>query len=252
MAGQFDEQTLRQYLLGLLDETILVEFEQTLLTNDQAFEELLAAEHELIDEYLSSTLTEDERVRFKQHFLATPERHENLRFARALRRYVPRTAVHKQAAVTPSTNFWVRQRWGVRAVLALALVVIIVVAVRIPRPGRPTPRTFQPLALTISINNRANSVPAPKVKLNADALKLSLKLSEPPVSAVRYRVALDNLRDEHAELKSFTPTEQDAQSLLVVIPAAQLARGRYSLKLFAIKADGTEQRINGGYDFDVE
>jgi hypothetical protein len=38
----------------------------------------------------------------------------------------------------------------------------------------------------------------------------------------------------------------------VEIPAEELARGRYVLKLFAIKPDGSEQRISGSYFFNVE
>lgn len=46
------------------------------------------AEDELIDEYLDGSLSEQEREKFEQHFLATTERREKLSFAKALRRYV--------------------------------------------------------------------------------------------------------------------------------------------------------------------
>jgi methionine-rich copper-binding protein CopC len=242
MAGQFDEQMTRKYLLGQLGDDALQEIEKGFLIDDQAFEELLATEADLTDEYLSGTLTNDERARFEQHCLATPEGQQNLRFARALSRYAPDSFL---------TRFWSNQTWGLRAAVAFGVVVIIFGALWFFRPR--SPQTFQAVALTFSINNnRAQGVQAAKIKLTADALKLSLKLPDSSVPAVRYRVALDNLDNQHTEPMSLEPAAQDAQSLSVIIPAAQLARGRYALKLLAIKSDGAEQRINGAYYFDVE
>jgi anti-sigma factor RsiW len=45
-------------------------------------------EDDLIDDYLDGSLSEQESEKFEQHFLATTERREKLRFAKALRRYV--------------------------------------------------------------------------------------------------------------------------------------------------------------------
>lgn len=59
-----------------------------MLTDSDYYEELLACEEELIDQYLSRTLPAEEREAFDRHFLSTPERVRKLRFARALRRYV--------------------------------------------------------------------------------------------------------------------------------------------------------------------
>jgi methionine-rich copper-binding protein CopC len=251
MAGQFDEQMTRKYLLGQLGDDALQEIEKGFLIDDQAFEELLATEADLTDEYLSGTLTNDERARFEQHCLATPEGQQNLRFARAFSRYAAKAAGQKRAVPDSFlTRFWSNQTWGLRAAVAFGVVVIIFGALWFfPR----SPQTFQAVALTFSINNnRAQGVQAAKIKLTADALKLSLKLPDSSVPAVRYRVALDNLDNQHTEPRSLEPAAQDAQSLSVIIPAAQLARGRYALKLLAIKSDGAEQRINGAYYFDVE
>jgi len=67
--------------------------------------------------------------------------------------------------------------------------------------------------------------------------------------AARYRVELEN---NNGVSKSVEVVEKDAQSVLIDIPAAHLARGQYALKLFAIQTDGTEQRINGSYFFIIE
>jgi methionine-rich copper-binding protein CopC len=106
--------------------------------------------------------------------------------------------------------------------------------------------------LTISHSNRAEGPQAGQIKLPPDAagLKISLTLPQPsPPAIAGYRVDLEN---DNGEAKSVEIAGQDAQSVLVVIPAAQLARGQYALKLFAVQADGTEQRVNGSYYFIVQ
>ena len=115
----------------------------------------------------------------------------------------------------------------------------------------PSPKIFASLTLTISNSNRAQGAQAEKVKLTPDveALKISLRLPQPSPPAGRYQVELEN---DNGEAKSVEVVEKDAQSVLVVIPAAHLARGQYALKLFAAQADGTEKRINGSYFFIVE
>jgi hypothetical protein len=83
-----NEASLRQYLLGLLAPDELRQVEERLLTDDQDFEHLLVVEDELIEQYLSGELSEQERERFNQIFLSTPERYEKLHFAKDLKSYL--------------------------------------------------------------------------------------------------------------------------------------------------------------------
>ncbi|MBC7911153.1 MAG: hypothetical protein H7Y30_11665 [Pyrinomonadaceae bacterium] len=78
---------IRQYLLGGLTAENLRQFEERLMTDDDYFQQLLAAESELIDDYVSDALTAQQSKSFETHFLCTPERHEQLRFARAFSQY---------------------------------------------------------------------------------------------------------------------------------------------------------------------
>jgi methionine-rich copper-binding protein CopC len=251
-----DQNTIRRYLLGQLTDDWQQQVEERLLTEDDLFEESEIVEDELIDEYLAKKLSDAERDRFEQYFLATPERHQSLRFARVLNRYVMTHPGPKP--IRPDLflwRFWPSQRLVFRLATAVAVVAIIAGALWLsPRPLRPLttqPQTLAALTLTISAANRAAGDQAPKVSLplNADALRIALRLPDSSAPAVRYRVELVN---DNGETKSLAIAEQDAQSVSVVIPAAQLARGSYALKLFAIKADGTEERISGSYFFSVE
>ncbi|HVG34293.1 MAG TPA: CHAT domain-containing protein [Pyrinomonadaceae bacterium] len=84
-----NQKHIKHYLLGeLSQEDQQRQFEEKLLTDDLLFEELLIAEDDLIDNYLSRRLTEKEKENFENYFLSTDERQRKLRFARALKKYV--------------------------------------------------------------------------------------------------------------------------------------------------------------------
>ncbi len=138
-------------------------------------------------------------------------------------------------------------------VAAFAPVVIIAAAFWFTLAYAPSaPQTFATLALTINVNNnRADGMQAGRVKLplNADALRISLTLPDGVPQAARYRVALEN---EQGESRPVEVASRDAQSVSIMLPATQVARGAYAVKLFVVKDDGTEQRIQGSYFFIVE
>ncbi len=125
-----DQLTIREYLLFQLDEDSRNDFEQRLLTDDGLFEELLVGEDELIDEYLAGNLNGQEIESFEKNFLATAERQEKLRFARAFKKYGTLNARRPQTAAPISssslTRFWQQihspSPWTVAAVAALILV----------------------------------------------------------------------------------------------------------------------------------
>ncbi|HEX6737229.1 MAG TPA: hypothetical protein VF310_03045 [Vicinamibacteria bacterium] len=74
-----------EYLLGRLPDEEQDRFEEESLMNDEGFEELVAAEDDLIDAYVAGRLTADDAQRFEARFLAAPARRERVAFARALR-----------------------------------------------------------------------------------------------------------------------------------------------------------------------
>lgn len=82
------QSNIRSYLLGQVDEAEHEAIETAILTDDELFEELLVVEDEVIDEYLTGKLDPEARSRFENYFLAAPERHEQLRFARVFDQYV--------------------------------------------------------------------------------------------------------------------------------------------------------------------
>ena len=250
------------YLLEELPEDDLERFEDECFAQDSwPAEQINVVEEDLIDAYLRDELTPERRQRFERYYLTTEARQERVIMAAALLRHIDENnAVSKTAVAVPPTEltaaarfraFWNSQSWALRAAASIAVVAVIAGALWLLLFRAPSPRTFATLTLAISNINRAEGAQADKVKLppDAEALKVSLTLPRQSPPAARYRVELE---DDNGETRSVEVVGNDAQSVLVVIPAAQLARGQYALKLFAVKTDGEEQRINGSYFFNVE
>jgi hypothetical protein len=108
-----EEKQLCQYLLGKLAADEQRQIEEQLMTRDDLFQQLHVLEDELIDGYLRETLSEKDREAFEKHFLSSPERHQKVEFAQALRSYV---AVANDAAEkvtskpSPWQTFWAALR----------------------------------------------------------------------------------------------------------------------------------------------
>jgi hypothetical protein len=92
-----DEQTVRRYLLDDLSPEERRRLEERLLDDgDDLVDQLPLAEAELADDYVTGELSEDDRVRFRQAFLFSPERHEQLRFTELLREHFAATGPLKK------------------------------------------------------------------------------------------------------------------------------------------------------------
>lgn len=243
-----EQQELRKYLLGQIsDDQQLQNIEQRWLTDDEFFEELEIVEDELIDEYLEATL--ETRPLFEGHFLKSPNRLAKLRFARALAHQTPapvpaHTSWHERLQLA-----WSNQNWVLRAATVSALAVAIAALIWLAIP--PSPKTFATLALTVSSSERSQGGEATKLRLplQADALRLQLRLPEGAPRAPSYRVELI-----HADGKSesLIPVQQNDQAVTVELNSNQLSRGQYALNLFALRADKTEERIRGSFLLTVE
>lgn len=83
-----DGQTIRRYLLDDLPPEERRRLEERLLDDGDDFvEQLELAEAELADDYVTGELSEGDRARFREAFLFSRERHEQLRFVELLREH---------------------------------------------------------------------------------------------------------------------------------------------------------------------
>lgn len=258
---QMTDERIIAYLLEELPEEDLEQFEEECFAQENWPDQISLVEEDLIDAYLRDELPQEQRQRFERKYLTTEARQERVMMAAAFLRHVDefRDAKEPVAVARPKLTWTERFRalgggqiWALRAVAALSVLAIIASTLWLYLSREPSLQTFATLTLTISANNtRADGVQAGKVKLplSASALRISLMLPEGLPPSARYRVELVN---DSGETRPLDVAGQDAQTVTVLIPAGQLARGQYALRLFMTEANGTEQRVNGSYFFTVE
>jgi CHAT domain-containing protein len=126
------QTVLKQYLLGSLSHEPRQALEQILMTDGELFDELSAAEDELIDQYLAGDLSPSEVDMFENHFLGSLERQEKLRFAKAFRKFAASHLTAQPSVPAPierlTSNwqqFFSASPWRVAAFAALILVAVL-------------------------------------------------------------------------------------------------------------------------------
>src|SRR5215831_5208145 len=103
--GDLREQ-MTAYLLGELSDPEQAALEDLYFADEAAYQELLAAEDELIDSYARGELTDKSRERFESLLLGSAQRREKLEIARVLIRSVD----HASTAVEPWRETFPRRR----------------------------------------------------------------------------------------------------------------------------------------------
>lgn len=251
MSSNYNDTTrIRQYLLGQLAGDGLDEFEQRLFTDDQLFDEVLATEDELIESSIAGELGQDEAEQFAKYFLITPERQQKLQFRKTLQR-VTRAAQHEPLHnLKPVQNSvpWQPPSWMNWITASVAAMIIVGATISISRSPQIT---FAELALNAGSSQREAGRAASRIRLplQQNALKLHLALPPPPIPAKAYRVEMLTDDNKTRTVSAVSPNEQVVD---VVIPTSELARGQYEFKVYAIKSDGSEQRIPGSYSLAVD
>src|SRR5262245_60156960 len=84
MTNDERDRLVRYLLGGALPEEEQQDLEQRYFDDEAFFEEMELAEQELIDNYLSGRLTQDEQESFEKHYLAVHWRRRRVELIRAL------------------------------------------------------------------------------------------------------------------------------------------------------------------------
>jgi len=289
MQNTEDQRLTKQYLLGELDPEEQRRVEERLLVDDAYFEELLMAEDDLTDEYLDGALSAREQERFEQHFLATPERHQKLRFARVLRRYID-DAGAADSATTPAPPSFSWRRWlpaflrtqRPAVVFSLAIVLLIgglcgswiIIQTRraqnqpsraqsqhaavegelaeLNSPQNRNPETVSPFVVSLTPGLARGSGEIRKVALPTAASLVQFRLDTPSDEYRSYQAILQ--KDEDTEtftIKDLTAEEAGGSKIVILrVPARLLTRGDYSLRLSGLTPAGKSEET-GKYLFRV-
>ena len=99
-----EESVIRKFLLGELSPEEGHYLEERQFLEQDYFQQIQAAEDDLIDEYLYGDLTANERERFEQRFLSKPERREDFRAAKALQLYLSKNAEGSSLAASKASE----------------------------------------------------------------------------------------------------------------------------------------------------
>ena len=80
-----NDSLLRQFILGKVEEDVRERMEGLFLTDDVMRERILAAEQDLVEDYLEGSLTPEEKERFLLRYARTPEQQRKLRITRSIK-----------------------------------------------------------------------------------------------------------------------------------------------------------------------
>ncbi len=176
-------QSIRRYLLGDLSEEEHEQVEQRIMSDDNLYQQLLISEDDLIDEYVSSTLPEQEQAKFSQRFLRVPELRQDIRFAKALRKHALETAPTPAAKSTATTRiplfYWFKQFFTQPAFSVLRTVIFVAASL---------------LTVWLVIQNS---------QLRGQVEQLRARITPAPSGDLQEQLASERLRNEHlsAELR---------------------------------------------------
>jgi anti-sigma factor RsiW len=263
------EDVLKRYLLGWLEPEEQERLEKQLLTNDEYFEELLAAEDELIDSYVRGDLSEPERESFAQHFLAASERRQKLSFAETLHRYVKVASV---AEVQPATvngrrpPVWKRlmpaslhtQKPLLGLSLAAALVIVIFGAswlivknVWLRDQSREEPNAAT-LAITLrpGLERDTGEIKRVTIAAGLSTVQLQLELSRDEYQSYHAVLQTDDGREVLSADKLKPESLANGRVVTLSLRASRLVRGDYQINLSGLDPGGRFEEI-GKYHFRV-
>lgn len=255
VSNQETSNDLRLYLLGDLPEERRELIEQQLLIDRDFLEELEVAEDELIDDYLSGELSEQERLQFEATFPSTPERHNKIQIARTLRDYLksksesgPQEKRESTLGVLPAPNSTVRIITGI-----LLVTVIVVVGVLWHFNNRQSVNQIdvQPIVITVASTTKApethvTKLPRPKPNLTVQ-VQIEINISDYP----KYQIEL--VREAESLLKTEPLLADKTNGRYVVnvpIDSNLLEVGDYGIRLSGIPESG-EPEFKDQYHFQV-
>ncbi|HKO98897.1 MAG TPA: hypothetical protein VJU86_17990 [Pyrinomonadaceae bacterium] len=261
--SQLEHETISLFLLGRLDQGRLAQVEERLMTEEGFYDELVIVEDELTDQYLANELSDADRVSFETHFLAAPERHEKLRFARCFQNYINEKATEplkqgftsdesppQQITKSDENLVFMPARknpiftYAIAAVVLIAVVGIAWVAFRSARVAPSFPASVLTVPLTPGGLSRGSGelqlVPIPPATDQVE-LQLPLELDE----YQDYRAELLNGKRETLIIKEGLKPETTAAHKIVkfIVPASLLKRDDYSVKLGGRRADESYESV---------
>lgn len=257
---------MRAYLLGTLDADRRTQFEERLLREPEVYEELLAAEEELIDDYVAGNLSELDQHQFDKHFPITADGEQKIRFGTLLKRYAdshPAPFMHPAVAVGHArTTAPARGRFSFllpymhRPVLASVLVVGLAI---LTLCWLITKNTAEQQALEQSELRVIEATLSPSVTRSGGTTN---RVTVPPDGPFKVKLRLEltnasfnNYKSELFKESKSLLTEDNlkmeasgAQQVVPVVIAGEfLSQGDYQLTLSGVLDTGADEVVDNYY-----
>lgn len=268
---------LRQFLLGQVDDEAQQRIESLFVIDSLVRERVLAAEEDLLEDYLEGSLTGAERDRFLSVYGDTAVQQRRLRVAETIRQWA-RNETHENQPRMATTSVWsrLRSRLSFKPVILIPIAVSATIAVIFAAVwiNNSLQRNRQQLAIeqeVARLNTRTSlreispqvalTLPPVAVRgsdgseitrsqdLQFGELRLILLHKE---QYPRYRAVVRRLGDDLSittpDLQVETPRDLEGQRVggrvvRLRLPASMLTRGTYQVQLNGIAADGSPSPV---------
>ena len=189
-------ERMARYLLGDLSETEQMAVEQEYFADPEKFEEVWAAENDIVDRYLRGRLSRGEREMFERNYLQSPKHRERVAVARKLLEAADRQVAESGRAIVPAPSG-----------LMEALKALI------------TPRFLAPTAAFLLLLSILSWIMIERSRLNEELGKTRAQLSDQQArereierqlaaereQGVQLKSQLDSLLEKIAQMPSLTP-----------------------------------------------
>jgi hypothetical protein len=259
------DEVLREFLLGGLADDERDRIEDQFLTDVQTRERILAAEQDLIEDYLEDTLTTADREKFVSLYARTPEQRRKLRITKSIKNWAITEAASPRATPARVSSWdrlrnWLRMRPAVIPIAVVIMIAIVIGAVWLNRrieernrlsaieqelaqlnspssmreiPAQMTRVTLSPVAPRGSDNAKEIT------RENVQVVELVLPWNKPERYS-KYQVEVRRV-DGADSFKIGNPvTESDGDyAIRVRLSASRLRRGQYQIELSGLDPDGS-------------
>jgi hypothetical protein len=256
---------LREFLLGGLDDAQRDRIEGEFLTDSETRERILAAEQELIEDYLEDNLATSDRERFVSLYTRTPEQRRKLRITKSIRDWASTEAALPQtipATVSSWGRFrnWLRLKPAIIPVAVAVLIALVVVAVWLnrrieqrnrhsaieqelaqlnsPSSLRETPPRMDRLELSPVAARGSAQQKELATREGVEVVELVLPWTKPERYS-NYQVQLSRVDGEESYTLPNLHVESADHPIRLRLPTHILRRGHYKLELRGLAADGS-------------
>ena len=284
-SGLLDDRQIVRYLLGLLPAEEAERLDEASIADDDFAARLRISEADLVDSYVRGKLDAETLKRFESHYLSSPRRRKNVKFAASFVRAIDRAAPSgtegqessalvssnepndaQQAGASPDGQ-GTRSKVALRLMLAAAVLLaasglLLLQTVRLGTGPNATERagdvatgdasgreSVSALAL-LPQTRAAGSIPVIAVSPATDRVTFQLRLESNDFQ--QYEVGLEDPASNQVVWRSdaiSAVTTGQTRTLSVIVPARVLKPQHYSLTVMGRGAKHAE--VVGSYAFQV-